>query len=148
MASRGKSNTVTDRSLDYSQADMVISKWFAGAARTVERGAQLEADDLARLLCSLHPGYFRAATRTRYYCSYAPQGEMEEFTVSRAFETLDQARAHAQELVQQGFDGCIEKHYEWRNLVYGRSWHLDAYDPDAIEIIENFPNAQSFPIKE
>jgi hypothetical protein len=141
MASRGKSNTATDRSLDYSQAHLVISKWFAGATRTVERGAQLQADDIARLLCSLHPGYFRAATRTRYYCNYAPQDEMEEFTVSRAFETLDAARIHAQVLVQQGFGGRIEKHYEWRNLVCGRSWHIDAYDPDAIEIVEDFPEA-------
>ena len=52
---------------------------------------------------------------------------------------LDEARDHAQELAQQGFDGRIEKHYEWRNLVYGPKWHRDDYDPDAIEIIEDFP---------
>lgn len=140
MASRGQSTTVTDRSLDYSQADMVISKWFAGAARTVERGAQLPADDLARLLCSLKPGYFRAATRTRYYCNYEQQGA-ENYSVSKAFATLDEARDHARVLVQQGYQGRIEKHHEWRNLVCGRTWHLDAYDPDAIEIVEDFPEA-------
>jgi hypothetical protein len=120
---------------------MLVVQSITHAARIAKRSAPLQADDVARHLLSLNPSYFRAATRTRYYCNYAPQGETEAFVFSRAFETIEKARAHARELVQQGFDGRIEKHYEWRNLVYGPRWHRDDYDPNAIEIIEDFLKA-------
>lgn len=114
MASRGKTSTI-DRAPAYSPVAMLVAQSITSAPRISKRGAplQVQADDVARLLHSLNPHYFRASTRARYYCNYAPQGEMEEYTFSRAFETIDEAHAHAQELVQQGFDGRIEKHYEW-----------------------------------
>jgi len=55
------------------------------------------------------------------------------------FDTLDDARDHAQVLVEEGSEGRIEKRHEWRSLVYGRKWHVDFDDQMPSEIIEYFP---------
>jgi hypothetical protein len=110
----------------------------ADAERIYERGAELKAGAVAHLLSFLDSGSFRVSTRTVYYCTYMKSG-MEEPARTRAFQTLEEAREHATVLVQHGCEGMIEKHREWSNPLFDRSWHLDIFDPDATETIEHFP---------
>jgi hypothetical protein len=140
MASPGQSNTAAHSSPSYSPAGGPISQWFAAAEQKIERGQPLDAQEIAGLLHLLNSGFFKAATRTRYYCSYGRKGALED-TEEGPFETFYEARARAHVLVQQGYEGRIEKRYEWKNMVYSKNWHVDSDDPNAIEPIEPFPAA-------
>lgn len=140
MASPGQSNTAAHSSPSYSPAGGPVSQWFAAVEQKIERGQPLHAQEIAGLLHLLNSGFFKAFTRTRYYCSYGRNGALED-TEEGPFDTLDEARDHAYVLVQQGCAGTIQKRHEWRNLVYGKNWHRDDNDPNAIEPMESFPAA-------